>query len=100
MVVTKINYLSRGHITKGLTLILGSSWLYFCTVGKPKTSEFIIIGDRQVRESLIQKFPTQLLENSVSPTNKVKNLGVTFDSGNTFTSHITKVCHACYYHLN
>ena len=33
------------------------------------------------------------------PTNEVKNLGVTFDSGNTFASHITKVCHACYYHL-
>ena len=26
-------------------------------------------------------------------------LGVTFDSGNAFASHITKVCHACYYHL-
>ena len=33
------------------------------------------------------------------PTNKVKNLGVTFDSGNTFASHITKVCYACYCHL-
>ena len=47
----------------------------------------------------MQKFPTQFLENSISPTNEVKNLGVTFDSGNTFASHITKVCHACYYHL-
>ena len=65
----------------------------------PEKTEFIIIGDRQARESLIQKFPTQLLGNSISPTNTVKNLGVTFDSGNTFTSHITKVCHACYYHL-
>ena len=50
-------------------------------------------------ESLIQKFPTQLLGNSIYPTNTVKNPGVTFDSGNTFTSHITKVCRACYYHL-
>ena len=47
----------------------------------------------------MQKFPTQFLGNSISPTNKVKNLGVTFDSGNTFTSHITKVCCACFYHL-
>ena len=48
----------------------------------------------------MQKFPTQFLGNSISPSNEVKNLGVTFDSGNTFASHITKVCHACYYHLN
>ena len=40
-----------------------------------------------------------LLGNSISPTNEVKNLGVAFDSGNTFSSHITKVCRACYYHL-
>ena len=65
----------------------------------PEKTEFIIIGDRQTRESLIQKFPTQLLGNSISPTDTLKNLGVTFDSGNTFTSHITKLCHACYYHL-
>ena len=37
--------------------------------------------------------------NSISPTNEVKNLGVTFDSGDTFASYITKVCRACYYHL-
>ena len=58
-----------------------------------------VIGDRQARESIMQKYPTQFLGNSISPTNEVKNLGVTFDSGNTFVSHITKVCFACYYHL-
>ena len=47
----------------------------------------------------MQKFPTLFLGNSISPTIKMKNLGVTFDSGNTFGSHITKDCHACYYHL-
>ena len=65
----------------------------------PEKTEFIIIGDRQARESLIQNFPTQLLGNSISPTDTVKNLVVTFDSGNTFTSHITKVCRSCYYRL-
>ena len=58
----------------------------------PEKTEFIIIGVRQARESVLQKIPTQLLGNSISPTNIVKNLGVTFDSGNTFTSHVTKVC--------
>ena len=52
-------------------------------------TEYIIIGVRQARESLIQIFPTQVLVNSIFPTSMAKNLGVTFDSGNTFTSHIT-----------
>ena len=65
----------------------------------PEKTEFIIIGNRQARESLMQKFPTQLLGNSISPTDTVKNLGVTFNFGNTFTSHITNVCCACYCHF-
>ena len=65
----------------------------------PEKTEFTVTGDRQARESIMQKFPTQFFGNSISPTNEVKNLGVTFDSGNTFASHITKVCRACYYHL-
>ena len=65
----------------------------------PEKPEFTVIGDRQARESLMQKFPTQFLRNSVSPANEVKSLGVTFDSGNTFASHITKVCCAYYFYL-
>ena len=65
----------------------------------PEKTEFTVIGIRQARESTMQKFPTQFHGNLISPTNEVKNLGVTFDSGNTFASHITKVCRACYYHL-
>ena len=62
-------------------------------------SPLVIIGDRQARESLINKFPTQLLGNSISPTDTVKNLGVIFDYGNTFSNHVTNMCRACYYHL-
>ena len=47
----------------------------------------------------MQKYPTQFLGNSIAPTNEVKNLGVIFDTENTFASHVTKVCRACYYHL-
>ena len=62
----------------------------------PNKTEFIITSDRLDRKSPMQIFPTQLLGNSISPTNEVKNLGVTYD---TFASHISKVYHACYYHL-
>ena len=30
---------------------------------------------------------------------EVKNLGVIFDSDNSFDNHVAKVCRACYYHL-
>ena len=33
------------------------------------------------------------------PAEEVKNLGVTFDSEDTFDSHVGKVYRACYYHL-
>ena len=62
-------------------------------------TEFIIISDRQAREFYTEKFPTQLLGNSISPMDVVKKLGVNFNSGNTFTSNIAKVCHACHNHL-
>ena len=65
----------------------------------PKKTEFTDIGNKHARESLMQKFSIQFLGNSISPTNEVKDLGVTFDSRNTFASLISKVCHACYYHL-
>ena len=42
----------------------------------PVKTEFTVIGDRQARESTMQKFPTQFLRNSISPINEVKNLGV------------------------
>ena len=65
----------------------------------PVKTKLTIIGNTQANESLMQEYPTQFLENSISHTNEFKNLDVTFDSGNTFSSDITKVCHACYYHL-
>ena len=31
---------------------------------------------------------------------EVKNLGVIFNSDNSFDNHVSKVCRACYYHLH
>ena len=89
---------SFAELTECLTCI--QNWMAGVKLKlNPEKTEFIIIGDKQARESLINKFPTQLLGNSISPTYTVKSLGVTFDSGITFTNHITNMCHACYYHL-
>ena len=51
----------------------------------PEKTEFIII--------------VPLLQNNISPSVEVKNLGVIFDSDNSFDNHVAKVCRACYYHL-
>ena len=68
----------------------------------PDKTEFILIDNKHVketRESLKPEFPVTFLQNSIIPAEEVKNLGVTLDSENTFDSHVGKVCHACYYHL-
>ena len=84
---------SFAELTECLTCV--QKWV---DIMKLKLNPESRIGDRQARESLILKFPTQLLGTSVSPTDTVKNLGVTFDFGNTFTSYI-KICPACHCHL-
>ena len=65
----------------------------------PEKNEFIIIGQKAIRESLAPNFPVPLLQNNISPSVEVKNLGVIFDSDNSFDNHVAKVCRACYYYL-
>ena len=65
----------------------------------PEKTEFIIIGQKAIRESLAPNFPVPLLQNNISPSVEVKNLGVIFDSDNSFDNHVAKICRACYYHL-
>ena len=65
----------------------------------PEKNEFIIIGQKAIRESLVPNFPVPLLQNNISPSVEVKNLGVIFNSDNSFDNHVAKVCRACYYHL-
>ena len=65
----------------------------------PEKDEFIIIGQKAIRESLAPNFPVPLLQNNISPSVEGKNLGVIIDSDNSFDNHVAKVCQACYYHL-
>ena len=65
----------------------------------PEKTEFIIMRQKATRESLAPNSPVPLLQNNISPSVEVKNLGVTYDSDNSFDNHVAKVCRACYYHL-
>ena len=44
-------------------------------------------------------FPVNILGNLLYPTDKVKNLGVIFDSEFNFSSQISAICKACYYNM-
>ena len=59
-------------------------------------TEFIIISDKHTRLLLIPKFPVTFLQSSITPAEEIKNLGITFDSEDTFVSHVGKVY---YYYL-
>ena len=67
---------SFAELTECLTYV--QNWMVGVKLKlNPEKTEFIIIGDRQARESLIKKFSTQLLGNSISTTDTVKNLLLT-----------------------
>ena len=57
----------------------------------PEKNEFIIIGQKAIKESFAPNFPVPLLQNNISLSVEVKNLGVIFDSDNSFDNHVAKV---------
>ena len=65
----------------------------------PDKTEFIIFGSQKLQDKLKDLFPVNILGNMLSPTKKVRNLGVIFDSEFNFSSHISAVCKSCYYHM-
>ena len=65
----------------------------------PDKTEFIVIGDDQIRSSLKSSFPVRLLGNTVEPAELVKNLGVFLDAENSMQRHVANLCHISYYHL-
>ena len=62
-------------------------------------TEFIIIGTKQQRHKLSNHFPVKLLDNDITPSDSVRNLGVTFDSDFSFHKHVSNTCKSCFYHI-
>ena len=54
-------------------------------------TEFIIIGTKQQRHKLSNHFPVKLLENDITPSDSVRNLGVIFDSDFSFHKHVSNI---------
>ena len=57
-----------------------SLWMKSCTLklNSDKT-EFIMFGTKQQRHKLYTNFPVKLLDNDITPSDSVRNLGVIFD---------------------
>ena len=66
-----------------------------------KTEFIIIIGTKQQRHKLSNHFPVKLLDNCITPSESVCNLGVIFDSDFSFHTHVSNIflCRSCFYHI-
>ena len=62
----------------------------------PDKTEFLLIGTPAKRDAFEQYFPLDILGSPVSPCKSARNLGVLFDSGFTFSNHISAISRACY----
>ena len=64
----------------------------------PDKTEFIVFGPKNKRDSLLKYFPIDIMGNKISPTDKVRNLGVIFDSGFTFSDQVNSIRKSCFYY--
>ena len=69
------------------------------TKTKPRKKRIYHYRSKSHQRVTCTKFPVPLLQNNISPSVEVKNLGGIFDSDISFDNHVAKVCRACYYHL-
>ena len=56
-------------------------------------------ADDTQRQKLSNHFPVKLLDNDISPSDSVRNLGVIFDSDFSFHKHVSNICKSCFYHI-
>jgi len=60
---------------------------------------FIIIGTSRQRSKLTYFFPMNLLSLSITQSDSVRNLGVTFDSDFNFRKHVSLTYRSCFYYI-
>lgn len=65
----------------------------------PDKTEFIVFSSPSKKSSLAKFFPVNLLGSEISPAQKVKNLGVIFDSDFTLSKQLSHITKLCYYNI-
>jgi len=66
---------------------------------KANKTDFIIIGTSRQRSKPTRFLPKPILNHSITPSDTVRNLGVTFDSNFNFRKHVSLICRSCFYHI-
>ena len=59
----------------------------------------MVFGPKNECDSL-NFFSVDILENKISPTDKVRNLGVIFDAGFTFSDQVNSIRKSCFYYIH
>ena len=62
-------------------------------------TEFMILGNPSKRPLLANWFRIELLGSMFCPAQKVRNLGVLFDSDLSLSDQVSSVVRSCFYHL-
>ena len=65
----------------------------------PDKTEFLLVGSKKECSKLSDLFPYNLLGNPIAPSDKVRNLGVMFDTGLALDQHVAAICKSSYYHI-
>ena len=65
----------------------------------PGKTELLVFGSMDKYKWLKDSFPVNILGNSLSPKDVVRNLGVLFDSKFSFTNHVNSVIKSCFANL-
>ena len=65
----------------------------------PDKTEFLLIGNERQRSKYLSSFPIELLGVKTYPAKSARNLGVIFDKGFNFRSHISAIYTSCIYHI-
>ncbi len=65
----------------------------------PDKTEFIVFGSPDQRSKLAGLFPIDILGNSISPSDNVRNLGVLFDSDFSFSKQVSNITKSCFVQL-
>ena len=80
-----------------------NSWIGWMTNNKRRfnanKTDFIIKCTSREGSKLTHFFPTNILSHSLTLSDTVHNLGVTFNNDFNFRKHISVACRSCFYHI-
>ena len=62
-------------------------------------TDFIIIGTSRQQSKLTHFFSINILSHSITPSDTVRNIGVTFDSDFNIIKHVSVTCRCCFYQI-